>query len=42
MQESIILLILWVVALFVGYKFVVFNITHVEKFPNRYFDNNAV
>lgn len=42
MNESILLLILWVVALFVGYKFALFNIAHVEKFPERYFESEQV
>jgi len=39
MIEAIVFLFLWVLALFVGYKFVHFNIKHVEKNDGKYFGN---
>ncbi|MGP1484943.1 MAG: hypothetical protein ACTTJC_02400 [Campylobacter sp.] len=39
MTEAIFFLILWVVALWGGYKFVHFNISHIEKNNDKYFDN---
>ena len=39
MIEAIVFLFLWVLALFGGYKFVHFNIKHVEKNDDKYFGN---
>lgn len=38
MSTSLFFLFLWILALFLGYKFVFLNINQVEKYPERYFD----
>lgn len=39
MGTSIFFFSLWIVALFLSYKFVLLNINQVEKYPERYFEN---
>lgn len=39
MSTSLFFLFLWILALFLGYKFVFLNIKQVEKYPDRYFSD---
>lgn len=39
MIKAIIFLFLWILALFLGYKFANFNIKHVQKHEDRYFED---
>ncbi|CAD7287121.1 MULTISPECIES: hypothetical protein [Campylobacter] len=38
MVSALVFLFLWVLALYLGYKFVFLNINQTEKYPERYFD----
>ncbi|WP_169975185.1 MULTISPECIES: hypothetical protein [unclassified Campylobacter] len=39
MTTAIIFFFLWILALFLSYKFVLLNVNQVEKYPERYFEN---
>lgn len=39
MTTSIFFFSLWILALFLSYKFVLLNINQVEKYPERYFED---
>lgn len=38
MASALIFLFLWILSLYLGYKFVFLNINQIEKYPERYFD----
>ncbi|WP_257792133.1 MULTISPECIES: hypothetical protein [Campylobacter] len=38
MISALVFFFLWILSLFLGYKFVLLNIKEVEKYPQRYFD----